>query len=175
MVSARDFYREAYRLTDAVSPLGKADCGRLCAGACCSDNGRNDAGMYLFPHEEVMYAHRPDWIRIEHADFTYGSENRHALIAICKGRCERRSRPLACRIFPLAPCYKAGRRLSVIMDPRAKGMCPLARTLSPEALDGRFVETTAYVLGVLAKNALVAEFMAELSLLLAEYEPFFSR
>ena len=59
-MESKKLYGYLYSLLDDVTPL-KADCGALCDGACCKGD---DAGMYLFPHEEVMYSGREKWMEI---------------------------------------------------------------------------------------------------------------
>ncbi len=46
----------------------------------------------------------------------------------CKGSCNRKVRPLACRIFPLFPYVYEDNRISVKFDTRAAGTCPLLLT-----------------------------------------------
>jgi len=166
-MTPQELYTQAYRLLGTLTPL-PADCGKLCGSACCGDGGQQDAGMYLFPHEQVMLADTD--MRIEPSEFRYGANNKAALIAICDGTCDRRKRPLACRIFPLVPYMKKGQPTQVIMDPRGRSMCPLARACMPNELDERFVETTAYLFRVLAKNSEIAEFVEALSLFVDEYD-----
>lgn len=57
---------------------------------------------------------------------------------VCRGECDRRKRPLACRIFPLFPLALESENGTVIVpvpDLRA-GMCPLLFT--PDKIDRRF-------------------------------------
>lgn len=171
-MTAKEIYAEAYRLLDTATPLGAVDCGKLCGKACCKDGGNADAGMYLFPGEEAMFSPRPDWILIKPSAFTYGPQNKHALIAMCKGRCARHLRPLSCRIFPLTPYKPKGFSLTIIPDPRAKAMCPLSDVSSLERLDNRFVENTWRVFRVLSRIGVVREFIEELSELIDEYRQF---
>jgi len=166
-MNPQTLYTQAYRLLDTLTPL-TVDCGQLCNKACCGDNGQQDAGMYLFPGEQTMLAETN--MRIEQSEFRYGDDDRAALIAICDGTCDRRYRPLACRIFPIVPYKKNGQPMRVIMDPRGRAMCPLAKTYMPDELDERFVETTAYLFRILAKNSEIAEFIEALSELVDEYD-----
>lgn len=172
-MKSTDIYKEAYRLLDKLTPL-PIDCGQLCGGICCSDGGREDAGMYLFFGEEKMYDKKPDWIRIEESEFLYGDDDRKALIAMCPGRCNRSMRPLSCRIFPLTPYKKEAGPLSIIMDPRAKAMCPLAKALDISDLDQKFVHTVKLIFNVLIKNKKIEQFICELSYLFDDTEKFYS-
>ena len=88
------------------------------------------------------------------------------------GTCDRRFRPLSCRIFPLIPYKKEGSPLTVIIDPRAKSMCPLAKTFRMDEFDERFTEAVLYIFKVLIKEKHIREFILEQSYLLDEYMQF---
>lgn len=167
-MNERLVYTTAYRILDRVTPL-KIDCGQLCGAACCKDGGHDDAGMYLYPGESCMYAARPEWLSISQSAFTYGDSQAHALLAQCNGTCDRRMRPLSCRIFPLIPYKKVASPLTIIMDPRARAMCPLSQMLSIDKLDTKFVEAVSYVFHFLIKSKQVRAFIQEQSYLLDEY------
>ena len=143
----------------------------MCGAACCQDtiNDGSEAGMYIYPGERVMLKDYSG-IRIEKSDFEYGGKC--AEIAICKGVCDRRLRPLSCRIFPLIPYKKEGSPLTVITDPRAKSMCPLAKTFTMDDFDEKFTEAVLYIFKVLIKEKHVKEFVIEQSYLLDEYKKF---
>ena len=55
--------------------------------------------MLLFPGEEAAYCDCA-WARVKPAQFE-GLPQAHILV--CDGRCPRDERPLACRLFPVAP------------------------------------------------------------------------
>lgn len=171
-MKAEKIYKEAWRILENLTPL-KVDCGQLCSGACCDDGGHEDAGMYLFYKEESMYKNMPEYLRVEESEFLYGDEDERALIAMCTGRCERNMRPLACRIFPLAPYKKEGEPLRIIMDPRARSVCPLAKAVSIDELDERFVRAVRLIFLVLMKNKKIKDFVIELSYLMDEVAEFF--
>ena len=97
----------------SVTPV-KSDCGKLCNGECCK--GDNTTGMLLFPGEEALFKDNRDYKVIKDAD---GKS-----LLVCSGKCDRQTRPLSCRIFPLVPVL-VDNRIYVLDDPRAKGMCPL--------------------------------------------------
>ncbi len=111
-----------------------------------------------------------DGIKIEKSDFKCGEKR--AEIAICKGRCDRRFRPLSCRIFPLIPYKKENSPLTVIIDPRAKGMCPLAKTFTMDDFDEKFASAVLYIFKILIKEKHIKEFVIEQSYLLDEYNKF---
>lgn len=115
-MNALGLYRAAYRLFEETTPTG-IDCGAACGALCCA--GGADRGMILFPGEEAA---------LKGARFLRITERRGEALsgrfASCRGRCDRRNRPLSCRIFPLAPRFD-GERLTVRDDPRAALWCPL--------------------------------------------------
>ena len=120
-MDAVKLYLQLYSYLENKTPFS-FDCGKICKKACCKSE-YDDAGMYLFPREREVYTNLPKWARIEKSDFCYDGEC--VDIFICNGTCSRDLRPLACRIFPLTPYVKDG-KLDVIIDPRGKGICPLA-------------------------------------------------
>lgn len=121
--------QQARELLENVTPL-KRDCGRLCGGACCAPDDEGNGGMWLFPHEEELYLDMPE-------GFSITKEGERHLLE-CEGFCDRNTRPLACRIFPLLPVLKEG-KIKVTLDKRGYFVCPLLpHGLS--AFDGEFKE-----------------------------------
>ena len=165
----KDFYSYIYRITENVTPL-KVDCGRLCDGSCCK--GDDDTGMYLFPGEKVMYENVPGWAKIRTCGLVLAGEK--VDFFSCTGRCERALRPLACRIFPLFPFIDISGNLNVIMDPRGKGICPLAKTMDISELDEKFVGTVRYIFKLMMKNSLLYSYLFELSRFTEQYTNMFS-
>lgn len=135
MMKISDFYSSVYKIFDNSTPLSK-DCGVLCDHACCK-SGEEETGMLLFP-EEDKFLKNADFGRIENTDCEYG-ETKIAKIFFCDS-CDRSFRPLACRIFPLMPYKKKGSKMKIIMNPMAKQMCPLARSLKINQLEPDFVK-----------------------------------
>ena len=74
--------------------------------------------MRLFPGEEEIYAGMPGWKLL-------AAEGR--TIAVCPGSCERKERPLACRMFPLLPEPAEDGSVRARTDLRARAVCPLSR------------------------------------------------
>lgn len=163
----KTFYSEVYRLTEKVTPL-PVDCGKLCDGSCCK--GDDDTGMYLFPGEKVMYENCPDWAKIRKCGFTFGGEKIDFIS--CTGSCDRTLRPLACRIFPLFPYIDISGNLKIIMDPRGKGICPLAATQKVSELDKKFVDTVRYISKIMMRSPLLYSYLFELSRFTDEYTDF---
>lgn len=159
-MSYRALYQRTYALLEDVTPI-KADCGRLCEKACCRVE-EEITGMYLFPEENVMFRDLPSYAKLYDTDFEY-DYGKYADLFTCDGNCERSRRPLACRIFPLLPYCKEGEEPEVIMDPRGRGICPIARALSIDELDPEFVTAVKKVTGLLMKNPQTRKFVHELS------------
>ena len=122
---------DARALLERVTPL-KADCGRLCAGACCQGDESN--GMLLFPGEEALYEGCA-FARVIPASFSLAG--RDALLLVCDGECERKNRPLACRLFPLFLKFTSDGSTRVCIDTRAHAVCPLC-DYGLDALDPAF-------------------------------------
>ncbi|MGN0996850.1 MAG: hypothetical protein ACI4PG_08060 [Candidatus Ventricola sp.] len=126
---AIDAVLAARALMQDCTPLA-ADCGRLCGAACCQ--GDEMTGMLLFPGEEALYA-RCGFARVLPASFTLGGQP--AQLLVCQGRCDRKNRPLACRLFPLFLTFKPDGSTRLRLDLRARAVCPLTdygiRALDP--------------------------------------------
>ncbi|MDR3052169.1 MAG: hypothetical protein LBU67_10700 [Oscillospiraceae bacterium] len=112
----------ARALLNFPTPL-LADCGRLCGAACCAPQANGTvSGMLLYPGEAELYADVA-WARMLPTDWRVGGEATPLLV--CAGRCPRADRPLACRLFPLAPRMGDGPPVARL-DPQAGAVCPLA-------------------------------------------------
>ncbi len=165
-------YLQLYRLFDNSTPL-PADCGKLCGSACCEGD---DAGMYLFPGEASVYKLlNPNWCKLEKSDFTYeyGGKTKNVPLLICCGECDRYQRPLACRIFPLTPYVGKNGRLEIMIDPRAKSLCPLSHELTLEQFDKKFIKNIEKTFILLMKNAEIKEYMNRYSEYIDEYRKFY--
>ena len=113
------------------------------------------------------------WLRIEPSAFLYGEKDKVTQIAICNGTCARALRPLSCRIFPLIPYQKEEGKAEIIIDPRAKAMCPLAQTFTMADFEPEFVRRVKLIFGVLLKNKDIRDFVIEQSYVLDEVGKFF--
>lgn len=78
-----------------ITPLKPFNCGKLCSARCCS--GDENDGMGLFPGEKELLESSTDF-EINDSEGNFGEP-----VVVCRGGCDRRKRPLACRIFPLFP------------------------------------------------------------------------
>ena len=165
-------YLQLYRLFDENTPL-PVDCGRLCNSACC---GGDDSGMLLFPGEKQVYKLiNPTNMRIEETDLAYRYNNKEykTPILFCDGQCDRYIRPLACRIFPLTPVLDDNGQIEIITDPRAKSICPLAKTLYLDEYDENFVKSVKKAFTLLNKNKHVHTFMVEYTKYIKDFLKFF--
>ncbi len=135
MMDRTALLQSARNLLLNVTPLA-ADCGRLCAHACCTGSLHENSGMLLFPGEEALYAQAP-WARIVPLGYALGDSP--ALLLTCNGSCPRAERPLACRLFPLF-CKVDGEGFAVQLDTRAYALCPLYR-YGLKGLSQAFVQT----------------------------------
>lgn len=114
--------KQACQLVQAVTPL-QGDCGLVCGGRCCQPGGEDTPlGMVLFPGEEQLLSACPGY-EFSQANWRLGDAP--AVLVACAGHCRRETRPLACRIFPLAIYLNEAMRLKLILDPAAKFICPL--------------------------------------------------
>lgn len=113
---------QAYSMLGDATPL-KKDCGRLCRGRCCK--GDDETGMLLFPGEAEICR--------ENGEIKKGADGHDYLI--CGGVCNRETRPLSCRIFPLFPLVTVNDgtvSVEAVTDIRAERICPLASGSSPD-------------------------------------------
>lgn len=116
----RNVIDDAYSALRKVTPLPDGlDCGKLCGARCC--HGSNNDGMELFAGEEERFLGDPNFEIRE-------SGNRKVLI--CKGKCDRKTRPLACRIYPFYPIpFKEKEsepyKIRVVYDIRGFASCPV--------------------------------------------------
>ena len=122
----------ARNILENVTPLNR-DCGRYCGGACCQSDEDGQGGMLLFPGEEALYGNLPEGFEMTRDDSVIPG----AWLLTCEGACERRNRPLSCRLFPLLPARKG-----VKMDRRGWAVCPLMQN-GKSGLRPDFVEAVA--------------------------------
>ncbi len=151
--------REAYERLYHKTPLGFYNCGRLCDGLCCRGD---EQGMWLFPYEAELFADKEGFVVCE-TEGNYGYP-----MLICSGECDRRERPLACRIFPLFPLVTENDgeiKIEIIYDPRAS-MCPLAR--QNKELDASFIKEVRKAARYLIRDKKILEYMKAVSAELIE-------
>jgi hypothetical protein len=144
----KSLYTRAYQQLNRCTPL-RFDCGRLCDRVCC----RGEDGMWLFPGEEELLLAEPSFTI---KSLEWGLPGGRSLFWLtCQGECRRELRPLSCRIFPLAPYLKKD-LVTVAIDPRAKGLCPLAE--GRQKLQPGFIRMVGRVCRELAREPEIIEF-----------------
>ncbi len=116
--------KRIYKIFDDVTPI-HGDCGGLCR-ACCCQGGEHD-GMWLLPDEDLL---------LQDAGFLTIHETLEGKYAVCNGHCNRKLRPIACRMFPYFPFLfrtRAGTHgIKPMPDVRALATCALFDTDAPE-------------------------------------------
>ena len=136
---------------NSVTPL-KRDCGRICGSRCCDSLEGEETGMLLFPGEEEDYLEKPGWkLR----------ETGSGVLAACPGKCDRKERPLACRIFPLLPVIRED-AVKVAADERARAVCPLLRQ-GLRGMDPAFKDAVREAGRLLAEDPEQREFLVMLT------------
>ncbi len=153
---------KARELLNVLTPL-KCDCGTYCGGACCQSDNADESGMLLFPGEEELYS-SSTWARIVPAGLPAQYD---ALMLVCSGRCPRDERPLACRLFPIAPHMEAD-GFKAVPDRRAFAVCPLMQ-YGMGAFDRAFVKACEQAFSVLAGDSECRAHLKALSDLMDEY------
>ena len=119
---------EARELLSEKTPL-KTDCGRVCGGLCCRSMEGEETGMLLFPGEEAFYENMSGWRMVPAGQET---------LLICPGECDRKVRPLSCRIFPMIPVILEDGTVAVRTDERARTVCPLTKQ-GKQGMDPAFI------------------------------------
>lgn len=145
----------ARELLENLTPL-KTDCGRLCQGACC--RGDEATGMLLFPGEEALYEGCA-FARVVPTDFSLGGTP--AQLLVCDGRCDRKNRPLACRLFPLFLKFREDQPPVLRMDARARAVCPLT-DYGMKALDPAFRQAACRAYDLLLEDEVCAKYLKAL-------------
>lgn len=142
---------KAYSLLEKSTPL-KGDCGRLCDHLCC--RGGDGDGMLLFPGEDRLFEGKEGFSLIRNGERT---------LLVCKGFCNRKERPLACRLFPLFPLIyeeDGEEKIKVVTDPEFPG-CPLASC--GIHLENSFVRNVRLAGKILMRNERQKEFLKQRS------------
>jgi len=110
--------------------------------------------MILLPGERALMSEYPEefFSRAYYAGF--GEVDFFA----CDGRCNRATRPFACRVFPLAPRLRQG-EWSSRTDARGRPVCPLCQ--GPKgALQKQFILNAEEAFRILAQEEEGARFLA---------------
>lgn len=116
-------YREIYTILDRALPV-PYDCGSLCGSICCSDIpfDKGESYIYLFPGEKEYLESVGSNIRIyrqkrKNHDLP-ASWGKYVYIAKCPGtdKCDRPTRPIQCRTFPLQPYISDTGTLEMVLS-----------------------------------------------------------
>ncbi len=149
--------KKAYELLDRVTPL-TYDCGKLCHGKCCK--GDENTGMLLFPGEEEILKDI-DGFKIKEAD------GRKMLI--CGGICNRKTRPLSCRIYPYFSMITEN-GFDVRADIRGITSCPIL--FNNIKVDYAFLRQVRKVARLFERNEELKIFIIEINSELDDIEDF---
>jgi hypothetical protein len=155
-------YSRIYTLLGSLTPL-RSDCGRLCGSACCAVSP-DLPGMYLFPGEARCYEGKEGFVIHPTEMPGYGPVQ----LLSCDGHCDRSTRPLACRVFPLAPKVLAS-AVKTRLDPRGRPVCPLCHQ-SRAALSSEFVAGVEAVFAELMQHPDTEAFLRALSMHIDRYD-----
>ena len=153
-------------MLDNCTPLKNVDCGQLCESACCKGDG--ETGMYLFPHEEIMFKDNPSWLEISESRIEM-SNGKKVLLAVCNGTCPRERRPLSCRVFPLVPSDK---NVSEI-DLRARAICPLC--YGEDLINKKFYKKASRCFRILSSKPEIKPFLDMLVEINTEFKRFLQK
>lgn len=155
--------KKAYELLDRVTPLSY-DCGRLCGGLCCKGDG--DTGMWLFPHEEEILK-GVEGFTIKDCEANFGNR-----MVVCGGSCDRKTRPLACRIYPYFPMITQD-GFDARADIRGIMTCPMLRdNIKP---DYAFTRQVRKVARLFARDEELSSYIININQMLDEIEDFAMR
>lgn len=150
--------KKAYEYLESVTPL-KKDCGKLCGGKCCK--GEAGDGMLLFPGEEILFENK--------SGFTVYFDERYSAYAVtCDGSCDRKNRPLSCRIFPYFIYMKDDSIVpTVAPDIRATQYCPLL--VKGTKINKEFLRALRVTGRLLISDNSIREFLVKLTALMTDF------
>lgn len=155
--------KKAHELLERETPL-TWDCGKICNGICC--NGDKNTGMFLFPFEEEIFSDNPDFKIIDcKGNFGYK-------LIVCNGKCDRKLRPLACRIYPYYPMITEN-GFDVRADIRGIGSCPLL--YKNIKVDYAFIRQIRKAARLLSRNEEIKNYIINVNSMLDDIEDFAKR
>lgn len=141
---------QARDLLENITPLA-VNCGQVCGARCCQAD-EHSSGMRLFPGEELLVG-----------DYHLTATADGGTLLTCDGTCDRTTRPLACRLFPLFPYVEEDGRVRAVYDPRAYRVCPLVRECAHVPMEWDFVRAVRQAGRLLMADPACAEFLRQQS------------
>lgn len=141
------FLDDIYNLID-VTPIEK-DCGILCNHACCDSEVSGENGMLLFPGEEKLFCN-DDKFKLYDTEFVL-RDGFVVKLLVCNGECDRKLRPISCRIFPLI-AITYGNEFELALDNRGRGLCPLVLPEVCEYITDEFYEYVEEIYNILFQD-----------------------
>ena len=154
---------KAYELFERTAPLSY-DCGRLCGSRCCK--GSDNTGMWLFPDEEKLLKDTAGF-EIKDCESNFGYK-----MLVCRGFCERKTRPLSCRIFPYFPMISGG-DFDARADIRGISICPLlCKNIKPEYA---FIRQVRKAARLISQSDEIREYIINVNSILDEIGDFAER
>ncbi len=150
-------YSKVFDIIGDKTPLKGHDCGKLCDAACCA--GDDSDGMLLFPGERTEMP------------ATLAALGQ---LVVCGGECDRSQRPLSCRIFPFFPAVDEKGRVKVVIDSRARRLCPLAAYSDNVIFDRSFIRAVGRAGRLLARDEACRSFMRQVTEEIEAIERFYT-
>lgn len=145
-----NYLQQARDLLEDRTPLS-VNCGQVCGARCCQADELS-SGMRLFPGEELL---------ADGYQLTATADG--GTLLTCDGTCDRATRPLACRLFPLFPYVGQDGRVRAVYDPRAYRVCPLVRESAHVPIERDFVRAVRRAGRLLMADPVCAEFLRQQS------------
>lgn len=144
--AALKLYERAFSVIGERTPLFE-DCGVLCGKACCKGDG--NTGMRLFPCEETSL---PVFPTLD-----------GGRLCVCNGTCDRKDRPLGCRIFPLFPILHDDGHISAELDIRGYRVCPLTEHANVVRFSADFRKAVRRAGRILCRDKRIRDYIKEVS------------
>ncbi len=150
--------KKIYGMLENTTPV-LSDCGKICSGKCCK--GDSTDGMLLFPGEKELFENKEG--------FNVYYDERYACYAVsCNGSCDRKIRPLSCRIFPYFIYIKDEKSAPVVApDVRAADYCPLLK--DGWQIDRKFLRAMRISAALAEQNHDIKEFLIYITGLLTDF------
>lgn len=123
-------------------------------------------GMFLFPGEEKLLKDI-DGFRILDCESNFGHK-----IVICNGTCDRKTRPLACRIYPYFPVITDD-NFDVRADIRGINNCPILK--ENIKVNYTFLRQIRKIARLFSRDEELKNYILNINLMLDDIEDFAER